>query len=227
MASPSIVATLSKQRLDSVRSSYRGSHHGTVESEDVISLAERSVLQKVIRKSLVENRNDLEIQRKDPNCPLYSVKTFEELSLNPLLLKGVYALGFNAPSKIQETALPILLADPPQNMIAQSQSGTGKTAAFCLALLSRVNPRLNYPQVLCLAPTYELALQIGEVASKMSQFCPDINMRYAVRGEDMAFGSKISEHIIIGTPGRLVSSSVIRDFPRNTGVCKKCSVFTQ
>ena len=96
MTSPSIVATLSKQRLDSVRSNYRGSHHGTVESEDVISLAERSVLQKVIRKSLVENRNDLEIQRKDPNCPLYSVKTFEELSLNPLLLKGVYALGFNS-----------------------------------------------------------------------------------------------------------------------------------
>ena len=78
----------------------------------------------MIRKSLVENKNDLEIQRKDPNCPLYSVKSFEELNLQPNLLKGVYAMGFNAPSKIQETALPTLLADPPQNMIAQSQSGT-------------------------------------------------------------------------------------------------------
>ena len=55
----------------------------------------------VIRKSLVENKNDLEIQRKDPNCPLYSVKSFEELNLQPNLLKGVYAMGFNAPSKIQ------------------------------------------------------------------------------------------------------------------------------
>lgn len=56
-------------------------------------------------------------------------------------------MGFNAPSKIQETALPILLADPPQNMIAQSQSGTGKTAAFVLAMLSRIDTKENYPQV--------------------------------------------------------------------------------
>lgn len=57
-------------------------------------------------------------------------------------------MGFNAPSKIQENALPILLADPPQNMIAQSQSGTGKTAAFVLAMLSRVDTKLDYPQVM-------------------------------------------------------------------------------
>ena len=53
-----------------------------------ITAAERSLLQKVIRKSLVENKNDLEIQRKDPNCPLYSVKSFEELNLQPNLLKA-------------------------------------------------------------------------------------------------------------------------------------------
>ena len=51
----------------------------------------------------------------------------------------ISGMGFNAPSKIQETALPTLLADPPQNMIAQSQSGTGKTASFVLAMLSRVD----------------------------------------------------------------------------------------
>ena len=56
--------------------------------------------------------------------------------------QGVYAMGFNAPSKIQETALPTLLADPPQNMIAQSQSGTGKTAAFVLAMLIGVGELL-------------------------------------------------------------------------------------
>jgi superfamily II DNA/RNA helicase len=55
-------------------------------------------------------------------------------------------MGFSAPSKIQETALPTLLADPPQNMIAQSQSGTGKTAAFVLAMLSRVDRSKPYPQ---------------------------------------------------------------------------------
>ena len=106
--------------------------NGGAPAVDTISVAEKSLLQKVeflclnsakgllslilqnlivcwnskfllqvIRKSLVENKNDLEIQRKDPNCPLYSVKSFEELNLQPNLLKGVYAMGFNAPSKIQ------------------------------------------------------------------------------------------------------------------------------
>lgn len=62
-------------------------------------------------------------------------------------------MGFNIPSKIQETALPSLLADPPQNLIAQSQSGTGKTAAFVLAMLSRVHPEKKYPQVSFCFPT--------------------------------------------------------------------------
>ena len=83
-----------------------GTGEKQVDIEDPqITAAERSLLQKVIRKSLVENKNDLEIQRKDPNCPLYSVKSFEELNLQPNLLKGVYAMGFNAPSKIQPTGL--------------------------------------------------------------------------------------------------------------------------
>lgn len=69
-------------------------------------------------------------------------------------------------------------------MIAQSQSGTGKTAAFVLAMLSRVDTNLHYPQVLCLSPTYELAIQTGEVAKKMATYCPDIEMRFAVRGEE-------------------------------------------
>jgi len=181
---------------------------GEVVPNETISVAERSLLQKVIRKSLVENKNDLEIQRKNPNCPLYSVKSFEALNLQPNLLKGVYAMGFNAPSKIQETALPTLLADPPQNMIAQSQSGTGKTAAFVLAMLSRVNPDLNHPQVLCLSPTYELAIQIGLVADKMAQFCGDLDFKYAVRGEECERGSKIKEKIIIGTPGKVLDWSI-------------------
>lgn len=175
---------------------------------DTLAAAERSLLQKVIRKGLVENKNDLEIQRKDPKSPLYSVKSFEALNLKPQLLKGVYSMGFNAPSKIQETALPTLLADPPQNMIAQSQSGTGKTAAFVLSMLSRVDTSKPYPQVLCLSPTYELALQTGEVASRMSQFAPELTIRYAVRGEELSRGTKITDHIIIGTPGKVLDWSL-------------------
>lgn len=71
------------------------------ETPDSISPAEKSLLQKIIRKGLVQNKNDIEIQRKDPNSPLYSVKSFDELHLKPELLKGLYAMGFNAPSKIQ------------------------------------------------------------------------------------------------------------------------------
>ena len=92
-------------------------------------------------------------------------------------------MKFLAPSKIQETALPVLLADPPQNMIAQSQSGTGKTAAFALTMLSRVNTSKPYPQCLCLAPTYELALQIGDVIRQMGKHIQGLGIKYAVRGE--------------------------------------------
>lgn len=87
----------------------------------------------------------------DPNSPLYSAKSFDELGLAPELLKGIYAMKFQKPSKIQERALPLLLHNPPRNMIAQSQSGTGKTAAFSLTMLTRVNPEDASPQAICLA----------------------------------------------------------------------------
>ncbi len=69
-------------------------------------------------------------------------------------------------------------------------------------------------QVLCLSPTYELALQTGEVASKMSQFAPELTIRYAVKGEEIPRGSKITDHIIIGTPGK-VRQQLLRYDPKN------------
>lgn len=174
------------------------------DDEPRISPAETSLMQKIIRSRLVLSTHNVEVQRKDPNSPLYSVKTFEELKLRPELLKGVYTIGFDLPSRIQETALPTLLADPPQNMIAQSQSGTGKTAAFILASLSRVDENLKYPQVLILSPTYELAIQTGEVAKQMAQFCTKITFCYAVRGVTFNQGEKITDQVILGTPGKII-----------------------
>lgn len=174
------------------------------EEEPSIPVAEVALMKKILRSKLVESKYDVEVQRKDPNSPLYSVKAFEELNLRPELLKGVYQMGFNKPSKIQETALPTLLADPPENMIAQSQSGTGKTAAFVLASLSRIAMDVNHPQVLILSPTYELAIQTGNVAQQMAQFCPEIQFKFAIRGEEMQRGEKISEQVIIGTPGKVL-----------------------
>lgn len=124
---------------------------GNIESEnggwlkdvDKVDLAEQSLLNKLIRRSLVRNRNQVEVQQRDPTSPLFSVKTFEELRLwvstvfklistktlflsihtifislfhlinsHPDLLKGVYNMGFNRPSRIQENALPMMLAQP-------------------------------------------------------------------------------------------------------------------
>lgn len=172
--------------------------------EPEVSLAEASLMKKILRSRLVHSTHDVEVQRKDPKSPLYSIKTFEELKLRPELLRGVYAIGFDLPSKIQETALPTLLADPPQNMIAQSQSGTGKTAAFILASLSRVDEEQRYPQVLILSPTYELAIQTGEVAKKMAEFCTRITFCYAVRGVTFSHGEKIQDQVILGTPGKII-----------------------
>ncbi|KAM9369935.1 ATP-dependent RNA helicase DDX25 [Phaethornis superciliosus] len=92
----------------------------------------------------------------------------------------------------------------PQNLIAQSQSGTGKTAAFVLAMLSRVNAAEKHPQCLCLAPTYELALQIGHVVETIGRFCPDLRVTYAVRGKRVPRGTVLEEQLVIGTPGTVL-----------------------
>eukprot|EP00731_Ephydatia_muelleri_P014376 Em0008g96a len=173
------------------------------EDKEAPVLADISLINKLLHsKGLVTSAHDIEVQRKDPTSPLYSAKSFEELHLKPNLLKGLYNMGFNKPSKIQETALPLLLADPPENMIAQSQSGTGKTAAFVLAMLSRVNPSEPHPQVLCLSPTFDLAKQTGSVLEKMAHFSPEIKMAYALKEHKVA--GRSSDHIIIGTAGTVL-----------------------
>ncbi|CAL8325885.1 unnamed protein product [Merluccius merluccius] len=117
-------------------------------------------------------------------------------------------MGFNRPSRIQENALPMMLAEPPQNLIAQSQSGTGKTAAFSLAMLSHVNPSNKWTQCLCIAPTYELAVQIGQVIEQMGKFYPEVKLTYAIRGNRVPRGTTIEEQIVIGTPGTVLDWSL-------------------
>jgi len=92
---------------------------------------------------LEEPEYEVEVQladlQADPNNPLYSVKEFKDLQLSEAVQKGLLNLNFRKPSKIQERALPLLLANPAKNLIGQSQSGTGKTAAFVLNILSRID----------------------------------------------------------------------------------------
>ncbi|KAK9515148.1 hypothetical protein VZT92_025817 [Zoarces viviparus] len=206
---PSIQVDFSK-KVDRPRGprDIRGDTNGNSKPEKtedaIVDMAEQSLLNKLIRKSLVRNRNQVEVLQQDPTSPLYSVKTFEELRLKPELLKGVYNLGFNRPSRIQENALPMMLAQPTQNLIAQAQSGTGKTAAFSLAMLSHVNPGNKWTQCLCVSPTYELALQIGQVIEQMGEFCPDVKLAYGIRGNRPERGVKLQEQIVIGTPGTVL-----------------------
>ena len=80
--------------------------------EKEVSAGELSFMRKLFRKGIIESKNDVEILQKDPNSPLYAVKTFEALNLRPQLLEGIYDMGFKLPSKIQETALPCLLVNP-------------------------------------------------------------------------------------------------------------------
>ncbi|KAI9868028.1 MAG: RNA helicase required for poly(A+) mRNA export [Trichoglossum hirsutum] len=137
----------------------------------------------------------------DPNNPLYSVKTFDDLGLAPEILKGIYLMNFKKPSKIQERALPLLLSNPVQNMIGQSQSGTGKTAAFVLTMLSRLDhSKPKTPQALCLAPSRELARQIMGVVQTMGSFVESLTVEFAIP-QMVARGQRIEAEVVVGTPG--------------------------
>ncbi|KAI3405048.1 DBP5 [Candida oxycetoniae] len=153
--------------------------------------------------NLISSNYEVEVKladiQADPNSPLYSVKSFEELGLKPELLKGLYAMKFNKPSKIQEKALPLLISNPPRNMIGQSQSGTGKTAAFSLTMLSRVDENVRAPQCICLAPTRELARQTMEVVETMGKFSK-ITYQLVVP-DSVPRGTDVHAQVLVGTPG--------------------------
>jgi ATP-dependent RNA helicase DDX19/DBP5 len=114
-------------------------------------------------------------------------------------------MNFRKPSKVQERALPLLMSNPPKNLVGQSQSGTGKTAAFVLNVLSRLDlsteQMRNSPQALILAPTRELARQIVGVVQIMGQFLDGLTIGTAVPADSNARPSKMEAAVVVGTPG--------------------------
>ncbi|KAK4217137.1 ATP-dependent RNA helicase DBP5 [Rhypophila decipiens] len=161
-----------------------------------------------VGSALVDATYDVEIKLSDlqneEGNPLYSVKSFEELGLPKSINDGLLAMNFKKPSKVQETALPLMLANPPRNMIAQSQSGTGKTAAFVLTCLTRVDlNQKTTPQALLLAPSRELARQIQGVILSIGQFCGDLTVVAAIPGA-VARDTKVEGSIVVGTPGTVI-----------------------
>ena len=116
-------------------------------------------------------------------------------------------MGFEKPSKIQAISLPMILTPPYQNLIAQAHNGSGKTTCFVLGMLSRVDPKIAAPQVLCVCLTRELAMQNQEVLVKMGKHI-DITSVCAVptnAGNYVSTSRRgpVNDQVLVGTPGTL------------------------
>ena len=130
-------------------------------------------------------------------------KTFDEMSLSEGLLRGIYGHGFEKPSQIQQKG--IVPVKEGRDILAQAQSGTGKTGTFCIGALSRMDPSLKVPQVLVMVPTRELAQQIETVAKALSHHL-GISIYCAVGGTELHHDLRAlsgGAQFIIGTPGRI------------------------
>jgi ATP-dependent RNA helicase DDX19/DBP5 len=112
-------------------------------------------------------------------------------------------MGFERPSEIQRTALPIVLDG--HNLIAQAQSGAGKTVAFSVGMLKKIDLSQNYCQAICISPTKELADQIMKKAVlPLSSYMEGIRIESARQGDE-AVGRSCQSHVIVGTPGKVLS----------------------
>jgi len=173
--------------------------------EDSEELTKR--LQKLALERQKQTTGDrLKVIQNDTTSHLTGAKTFQELNLPKYLLDAIFAMGFDRPSAIQEEALPRILSDPPRNLIGQAQSGSGKTAAFTLGMLYRLD--VNDPpttQCLCVTPTRELAIQIFQKAVKpMAANMVGLKIQLAIAGTTIEKGTPLNAHMVIGTPGKVV-----------------------
>lgn len=132
--------------------------------------------------------------------------TFEELGVRPDLLKGIAELGFETPMPVQEKVIPQLLSGD-HDLVALAQTGTGKTAAFGLPLIQRIDTERNVPQALVLAPTRELCLQIAGDLADFAKYIPDLEILPVYGGssiESQIRALRKGVQIIVATPGRLI-----------------------
>lgn len=131
--------------------------------------------------------------------------TFADLGLKAPILEALNDLGYEKPSPIQAECIPHLLSG--RDVLGMAQTGSGKTAAFSLPLLNNIDPDLRAPQILVLAPTRELAVQVAEAMTEFSKYMRGVNVvalyggqRYDVQLRALRQGPQI----VVGTPGRLL-----------------------
>ena len=131
--------------------------------------------------------------------------SFAELGLSQAVLAALKDVGYESPSPIQAATIPTLLAG--HDLIGQAQTGTGKTAAFALPLLSKVDVERREPQVLVLVPTRELAIQVAEAFQKYANHMPGLHVLPVYGGTSYTPQLKAlsrGAHVIVGTPGRVL-----------------------
>jgi ATP-dependent RNA helicase DeaD len=133
------------------------------------------------------------------------LETFTELNLSAPVLRALTELGFTKPSPIQAGALPILLGEP-TDFIGLAATGTGKTGAFVIPLLERIDPTQKHVQALIMCPTRELALQVSGQIELLGKYM-GIRVQSVYGGTgygDQISGLKRGAHVVVGTPGRIV-----------------------
>jgi superfamily II DNA/RNA helicase len=133
------------------------------------------------------------------------IVSWDELDIDPNILRGIYSYGFERPSPIQKKAIKPIMAR--RDIIAQAQSGTGKTAAFSIGALSIVNLQNNFTQVLILSPTRELTIQTSNVVKSLGSMMNGLKVQSVYGGspyeESNYFSDKNTPHVICGCPGRV------------------------
>ncbi len=131
--------------------------------------------------------------------------TFAELQIHPAVLKAVADVGYESPSAIQAATIPALMAG--SDVVGLAQTGTGKTAAFAIPILSRIDTASNQTQALVLAPTRELALQVAEAFSRYAAHLPKITVLPIYGGQSYTVqlaGLRRGAQVVVGTPGRVI-----------------------
>jgi len=131
--------------------------------------------------------------------------SFHQLGLNPAILTALDEVGYERPSPIQAQTIPLLIEG--KDVLGQAQTGTGKTAAFALPLLSQLELKQKDPQVLVLAPTRELAIQVAEAFQKYASHMKGFHVLPIYGGQE--YGGQIRAlkrgvHVVVGTPGRVM-----------------------
>lgn len=134
------------------------------------------------------------------------MKTFEELGVSPEIRQAIEEMGYAYPMPVQEEVIPYLLGEN-NDVVALAQTGTGKTAAFGLPLIQKIEVEKNYPQSLVLCPTRELCLQIAGDLNDYSKYVDDLKVLPVYGGssiESQIRALRQGVHIIVATPGRLI-----------------------